>query len=106
MPQRGRAATPVSTWPRPGLGWFYSFSFPWIIGLSRGPFCFRDVKGILALLPPICGRNRSPKLPFAMTTEATSSALWAPSVERVASAQLTAFMESVKAVMGFDAAGD
>ena len=106
MPQRGRAATPVSTWPRPGLGWFYSFSFPWIIGLSRGPFCFRDAKGILALLPPICGRNRSPKLPFAMTTEATSSALWAPSVERVASAQLTAFMESVKAVMGFDAAGD
>ena len=41
-----------------------------------------------------------------MTTEATSSALWAPSVERVAAAQLTAFMEAVSAATGFDAAGD
>ena len=40
-----------------------------------------------------------------MTTDAIS-ALWVPSAERVASAQLTAFMESVKAVMGFDADGD
>ncbi len=40
-----------------------------------------------------------------MTTDAIS-ALWAPSAERVASAQLTAFMESVKAVTGFDAGGD
>ena len=41
-----------------------------------------------------------------MTTEAISSALWAPSAERVASAQLTAFMESVSAATGFDAGGD
>ena len=75
-------------------------------GLSRWPFCFRDVKGILALLPPICGRNRSPKLPFAMKTEAISAALWAPSAERVASAQLTAFMQFVTASTGFDAGGD
>mgnify|MGYP001330769519 FL=1 len=40
-----------------------------------------------------------------MTTDAIS-ALWAPSAERVVSAQLTAFMESVKAGTGFDAGGD
>ena len=40
-----------------------------------------------------------------MTTNATS-ALWAPSAERVASAQLTAFMEFVAASTGFDAGGD
>ena len=76
-----------------------------MIGLSRGPFCFHGAKGILALLRPMCVLNRSPKLPFAMTTDAIS-ALWAPSAERVASAQLTAFMESVSAATGFDAAGD
>ncbi len=40
-----------------------------------------------------------------MTTD-TISALWAPSAERVASAQLTAFMASVRAATGFDARGD
>ena len=40
-----------------------------------------------------------------MTTKATS-ALWAPSTERVASAQLTAFMQFVTASTGFDAGGD
>ena len=40
-----------------------------------------------------------------MTTDAIS-ALWAPSAERVASAQLTAFMASVRAATGFDARGD
>ena len=40
-----------------------------------------------------------------MTTEAIS-ALWAPSAERVASAQLTAFMKAVRAGTGFDAGGD
>ena len=40
-----------------------------------------------------------------MTTKATS-ALWAPSAERVASAQLTAFMQFVTASTGFDASGD
>ena len=76
-----------------------------MIGLSRGPFCFHGAKGILALLPPICVLSRSPKLPFAMTTD-TISALWAPSAERVASSQLTAFKESVSAATGFDARGD
>ena len=40
-----------------------------------------------------------------MTTDAIS-ALWAPSAERVASAQLTAFMASVGGATGFDARGD
>ena len=40
-----------------------------------------------------------------MTTEVIS-ALWAPSAERVASAQLSAFMEAVKSATGFDAGGD
>ena len=40
-----------------------------------------------------------------MTTE-TTEALWAPSAEQIASAQLTAFMQSVKAAAVFDAGGD
>ena len=42
---------------------------------------------------------------ITVTSKATQ-ALWAPSPERVASAQLTTFMQSVKAATGFDAAGD
>ena len=42
---------------------------------------------------------------FIMTTE-TTEALWAPSAEQIASAQLTAFMQSVKAAAVFDAGGD
>ena len=40
-----------------------------------------------------------------MTSEPTS-ALWSPSVDRVASAQLTAFMQAVQSSTGFDAGGD
>ncbi|MEK9655916.1 MAG: acetyl-coenzyme A synthetase N-terminal domain-containing protein, partial [Halieaceae bacterium] len=40
-----------------------------------------------------------------MTTE-TKTALWVPSAEQIASAQLTAFIQSVKAAAGFDAGGD
>ena len=42
---------------------------------------------------------------ITVTSKATQ-ALWAPSPERVASAQLTTFMQSVKAATEFDAAGD
>ena len=75
------------------------------MGDSRRPFCFSGAEGILDLPPSICWLNRSPRHLFAMTTDAIS-ALWAPSAERVASARLTAFMESVKAVTGLDAGGD
>ena len=40
-----------------------------------------------------------------MTTE-TTTALWAPSADRISSAQLTAFMQSVTESAGFDARGD
>jgi acetoacetyl-CoA synthetase len=40
-----------------------------------------------------------------MTTE-TTTALWAPSADRISSAQLTAFMQSLTESAGFDACGD
>ena len=40
-----------------------------------------------------------------MTSE-TTEALWSPTEERIASAQLTAFMHSVRDTTGFDAGGD
>ena len=40
-----------------------------------------------------------------MTSE-TTEALWSPTEERIASAQLTAFMNSVRDTTGFDAGGD
>ena len=72
--------------------------------LAYRPFCFSGTEGILDLslsttLPELSSSHRF------MTTKATS-ALWAPSAERVASAQLTAFMQFVTASTGFDASGD
>ena len=40
-----------------------------------------------------------------MTSE-TTEALWSPTAERIASTQLTVFMQSVKDATGFDAGGD
>lgn len=42
---------------------------------------------------------------FTVTSE-TTEALWSPTAERIASTQLTAFMQSVKDATGFDAGGD
>ena len=72
--------------------------------LAYRPFCFSGTEGILDLslsttLPELSSSH------CFMTTKATS-ALWAPSAERVASAQLTAFMQFVTASTRFDAGGD
>ena len=105
MPQHGRAATPVSSWSQRMPRGFYSLWGVWLQGVPHRPFCFGGAEGILDLPPSIGSLNRSPSHLFAMTTEAIS-ALWAPSAERVASAQLTAFMKAVRAGTGFDAGGD
>ena len=52
MPQHGRAATPVPFCSQRGLCRPYSLQGVRLIGVVHRPFCFRDAKGILVLLPP------------------------------------------------------